>query len=711
VVERQENSTFDALIRPSTMVAVQNTGGGTTRTYSSEFQYDTYYGRVLAQFFPNGEGEQFIFNQYGYETEQRNAVNASVYRQIVTVDSAGRPTRELKGFNLSTDTAYWPNGQTKSITHQKDGVTIRKINYAYDVFGNVATQELNNGMAGNTLESFSYDKLHRLTQSERTGAVSKTVTYGYDAAGNFNFKSDFSLNTGTPYNLSTGGLGGGGANAVKAVTLIGGTVRKYGYDASGNMTADDAGFTAKYDHANLATKLQRGSVINYFIYDANNAKARQTGTDGSKVYLGGYEDWITAGQTKVSLGNYAQVTNGTGGRVLNYFLTDRLGSVDAVTDGNGNLVETRGYDAFGAPRTGTWGDATQLASTAITPKGFTSHEHLNSVQLIHMNGRMYDYQLGRFLGVDPFIQAPTNSQSMNPYSYIMNNPLSGTDPTGYLAATIEDGGVSSACFIDPARCGGNSGSSNIQKLGYKKGDNGSESGKQDSKNKSPGILSSLKKAISSALVPNAADLEDRGKPGTLLDDARGLGTAVLNQGISLVNSSAHAPGLIGIAAYLIDADPNLIDKVYVPDKSLAGAVVGDIAFGTATALVPAKYAGGAGKLAPLEEASVNAVKPSALQAAEVRAPTKAGPALPDSAWHKDAPHQAEPGTGPVVHEKYNPRTNKLEKSKVEYDQYGRQVRRVDNTSHGYSDHTSPHLHTYEYGPGYGPKGKETRTNL
>ena len=437
VVERQENSTFDALIRPSTMVAVQNTGGGTTRTYSSEFQYDTYYGRVLAQFFPNGEGEQFIFNQYGYETEQRNAVNASVYRQIVTVDAAGRPTRELKGFNLSTDTAYWPNGQTKSITHQKDGVTIRKINYAYDVFGNVATQELNNGMAGNTLESFSYDKLHRLTQSERTGAVSKTVSYGYDAAGNFNFKSDFSLATGTPYNLSTGGLGGGGANAVKEVTLIGGTVRKYGYDASGNMTADDAGFAAKYDHANLATKLQRGAVINYFIYGPNNAKARQTGTDGSKVYLGGYEDWITAGQTKVSLGNYAQVTNGTGGRVLNYFLTDRLGSVDAVTDGSGNLIETRGYDAFGAPRTGTWGDAMQLASTAITPKGFTSHEHLNSVQLIHMNGRMYDYQLGRFLGVDPFIQAATNSQSMNPYSYIMNNPLSATDPTGYASEPVD----------------------------------------------------------------------------------------------------------------------------------------------------------------------------------------------------------------------------------------------------------------------------------
>jgi hypothetical protein len=44
---------------------------------------------------------------------------------------------------------------------------------------------------------------------------------------------------------------------------------------------------------------------------------------------------------------------------------------------------------------------------------------------------VYDYNLGRFLSVDPFIQFPENSQSVNAYSYILNNPLSGTDPTGY----------------------------------------------------------------------------------------------------------------------------------------------------------------------------------------------------------------------------------------------------------------------------------------
>ncbi|KTF16713.1 hypothetical protein ATS75_04495 [Pseudoalteromonas sp. H105] len=35
------------------------------------------------------------------------------------------------------------------------------------------------------------------------------------------------------------------------------------------------------------------------------------------------------------------------------------------------------------------------------------------------------------MSVDPLIQSPGNSQSINPYSYIMNNPLAGTDPTGY----------------------------------------------------------------------------------------------------------------------------------------------------------------------------------------------------------------------------------------------------------------------------------------
>ena len=130
---------------------------------------------------------------------------------------------------------------------------------------------------------------------------------------------------------------------------------------------------------------------------------------------------------------------------------DRLGSVVTVTDGLGDVQEHRSYDPFGKPRKGdfkTPSSSTLLASIQedphsgselITNRGFTDHEHLDDFELIHMNGRAYDYNLGRFLSVDPFIQAPGNSQSMNPYSYIMNNPLAGTDPSGYLCESDQSG--------------------------------------------------------------------------------------------------------------------------------------------------------------------------------------------------------------------------------------------------------------------------------
>ena len=67
----------------------------------------------------------------------------------------------------------------------------------------------------------------------------------------------------------------------------------------------------------------------------------------------------------------------------------------------------------------------------VTTRGFTNHEHLDEVELIHMNGRVYDYNLGRFMGVDPFIVGSENTQAINPYSYVLNNPLAFTDPSGY----------------------------------------------------------------------------------------------------------------------------------------------------------------------------------------------------------------------------------------------------------------------------------------
>lgn len=77
--------------------------------------------------------------------------------------------------------------------------------------------------------------------------------------------------------------------------------------------------------------------------------------------------------------------------------------------------------------------------TNVTPRGFTGHEQVDSADIIHMNGRIYDPTLGRFLQADPHIQAPSNSQSYNRYSYVLNNPLSYTDPSGYFFKSLWKG--------------------------------------------------------------------------------------------------------------------------------------------------------------------------------------------------------------------------------------------------------------------------------
>ncbi len=147
------------------------------------------------------------------------------------------------------------------------------------------------------------------------------------------------------------------------------------------------------------------------------------------------------------------LSSGNTSKKMRYFHKDRLGSTTAITDEAGNVLEHHSFDAFGKPRDGRLIDKNpaKLASNE-TDRGFTDHEHLDDSQLIHMNGRAYDYNLGRFLSVDPFIQEPGNSQSMNPYSYIMNNPLAGTDPSGYKAEKADGSmckrgsGVATGCM-------------------------------------------------------------------------------------------------------------------------------------------------------------------------------------------------------------------------------------------------------------------------
>ncbi|MCP3427996.1 RHS repeat-associated core domain-containing protein [Alteromonas sp. LMIT007] len=73
---------------------------------------------------------------------------------------------------------------------------------------------------------------------------------------------------------------------------------------------------------------------------------------------------------------------------------------------------------------------------APSHQDYTGHHSLNDVGIVHMGGRIYDASLGRFMQADPFVQAPNNSQNYNRYSYVLNNPMSYTDPSGYFFKSL-----------------------------------------------------------------------------------------------------------------------------------------------------------------------------------------------------------------------------------------------------------------------------------
>lgn len=116
-----------------------------------------------------------------------------------------------------------------------------------------------------------------------------------------------------------------------------------------------------------------------------------------------------------------------------YLHRDYQGTILAVTDANGSLVEKRLLDAWGNIVKVQDGVGNTLNGLTVLDRGYTGHEHLQSVGLINMNARLYDPLLHRFLQADNYIQDPTSTQNYNQYGYVLNNPLVYVDPSGNIA--------------------------------------------------------------------------------------------------------------------------------------------------------------------------------------------------------------------------------------------------------------------------------------
>ncbi|MCP5339423.1 MAG: hypothetical protein H7A14_07430 [Sinobacteraceae bacterium] len=214
------------------------------------------------------------------------------------------------------------------------------------------------------------------------------------------------------------------------------------------------GATITWYASNKPLSISYGTYTSTFNYTADDQYWRQTATysNGTETtyYIGGLLEIVSNSTSGITawrhpikadgrtVAVYTRGSNGANNTI--YPLTDHLGSTEAITDDYGAVVVRESFTAFGkrrgsawtgAPTSGPGGDEEKIANS--TRRGFTGHTMLDNLGLVHMNGRVHDPDLGRFLSGDPYIDGVLDTQGWNRYSYVQNNPLSRWDPAGYGA--------------------------------------------------------------------------------------------------------------------------------------------------------------------------------------------------------------------------------------------------------------------------------------
>ncbi|MCG2583851.1 RHS repeat domain-containing protein [Massilia sp. TS11] len=294
------------------------------------------------------------------------------------------------------------------------------------------------------IEDYVYDSLNRLSSSKAAGQAEQDYTYSKSG----NLKSKTGVGTGDyVYPSATAG----GVTVVRhAVSSIPG-YGAFSYDDNGNMLTAP-GRTYSWTSFDMPSVITKGTKSASFNYGPEHQRTRQTREDGSMtVYAGAQEVEIAAGgvatvKTYWPLG-VGMETDVQGQVSLNWFHKDRQGSVIAITDAGGALTARLNYDPWGNRRQPD-ASATPVSLLGVVDnKGYTGHEMLDPLELVHMNGRVFDPLVARFVSADPFVQAPEDGQSYNRYSYVLNNPMNLTDPTGYTSEPADKNDATPRIYV------------------------------------------------------------------------------------------------------------------------------------------------------------------------------------------------------------------------------------------------------------------------
>ncbi len=381
----------------------------------------------------------------------------------------GEVTQETLGNGVVTNRSYdavtsWLTGATAGVG---GGAALLNQSYLEDQNGNV-TQRQNNNLG--LTESFTYDNDHRLTCATLSpGCSTPTFVYDGGTAGPGNITTQVGVGTYT--------YPAAGQPRPHAVTSITGTFNgitnpTFSYDANGNMTdraSSSANITwSSYNYpVAISASDATGSEEVQFVYGPDRKRWKQiyAGPSGTEqtYYVGSgarsapgqlevvfsgstnYRHYIYAGGEPVAV--YSRTSAGV--NTMSYMLEDHQGGVSAIASNAGAADIDESFTAFGQRRNpNTWSGAPAVSDlttiAGLSRQGSTFQTWLGqSMGLNHMNGRVQDAILGRFLSPDPHIPDPSSAQSYNRYSYVNNNPLTMADPTGF------DDGPCAYCQTEP----------------------------------------------------------------------------------------------------------------------------------------------------------------------------------------------------------------------------------------------------------------------
>jgi RHS repeat-associated protein len=291
--------------------------------------------------------------------------------------------------------------------------------YNYDV-GNV-TAITDNKSAANS-QTYAYNHRDRLTSWMLNGA---TQSYTYNAIGNLLSKTGVGTYT---YPAS-------GPSSVRPHTPSAVNGASYSYDANGNLTAG-SGRSYTWTAENLPASISWSGGSESYSYDADGERVAKTVGGATTLYFQGvFEQVIGGGWKQYYSFNGAVVAMREAAGAVTYLHNDHLGSASVATSNAGAIAGQQEYDAWGKLRSGG------ITQTSINYTG----QRLDGTGLLYYHARYYDPNLGRFVSADTLVPGadaltigsgkqsggPANPQDLNRYSYVINNPINKTDPTGH----------------------------------------------------------------------------------------------------------------------------------------------------------------------------------------------------------------------------------------------------------------------------------------